>query len=119
MKHTPLLIAILNVVAQNLFGHATRTWCSTNLPFYKLFWEEMSTEGGKTPSTRDTKLRSSFPLDLRTAHSYLTIEPDTVTYATCTKCSSVYHPRKAAVFWSGSPSVQHVDFPILPFAANH
>ena len=96
MKHTPSLIAILNVVAQNLFGHATRAWCSTNLRSYKLFWEEMSTEGGKTPSTRDTKLRSSFPVDLRTARSYLTIEPDTVTYATCTKCSSVYPPKEGS-----------------------
>jgi hypothetical protein len=30
-KHTPSLVAILNVVAQNLFGHATRTWCNANL----------------------------------------------------------------------------------------
>lgn len=86
-------MAVLNVVAQSLFGHATRIWCNANLRSYKLFWEEMSTEGGKTPDLRDTKLRNSFPTDLRTARKSLKIEPDTVTYATCTKCSSIYPPK--------------------------
>lgn len=53
----------------------------------------MSTECGKTPNTRDDKLRGSFPTDLRTARSYLKIEPNTVTYAACTKCCSVYPPK--------------------------
>ena len=114
MKHTPSLIAILNVVAQNLFGHATRAWCSTNLRSYKLFWEEMSTEGGKTPSTRDTKLHSSFPVDLRTARSYLTIEPDTVTYTTCTKCSSVYPPKEGSRIPEWQPECTARRFPDSP-----
>lgn len=95
MSHKPSLVAILNVVAQNLFGHASRAWCNTNLRSFKLFWEEMSTEGGRAPSLRDDKLRNSFPTDLRTARSYLKIEPDTVTHAVCTKCSSVYPPKES------------------------
>ena len=94
MKHIPSLVAILNVVAQNLFGHASRAWCNTNLRSFKLFWEEMSTEGGRTPPLRDDKLRSSFPMDLRTSRSYLKIEPDTITYAVCPKCSSLYPPKE-------------------------
>ena len=30
-KHIPSLIAVVNVVAQNLFGHMTRAWCNYNL----------------------------------------------------------------------------------------
>ena len=93
MTHKPSLVAVLNVVAQNLFGHASRAWCNANLRSFKLFWEEMSTEGGRTPALRDNKLRDSFPTDLRTARSYLKIEPDTIMYAVCMKCSSVYPPK--------------------------
>lgn len=101
MAHRPSLVAVLNVVAQNLFGHAPRNWCNTNLRSFKLFWEEMSTEEGKTPSPRDDKLQESFPTDLRTARSYLKIEPDTITYAVCTKCSTVYPPseERGILYW--------------------
>ncbi|KIM76804.1 hypothetical protein PILCRDRAFT_12510 [Piloderma croceum F 1598] len=80
-KHTPLLVAILNVVAQNLFGHATRTWCNANLRSHKLFWEELMTEGGRTPSVRNIKLHKFFPTDLRTARQSLNIEPTTIKMA--------------------------------------
>ena len=83
----------MSAVAQNLFGCATHTWCNANLCSFKLFWEEMSTEGGKTSSSHDTKLHTSFPMDICTTHSYLKIEPDTIKYAMCTKCSSVYPPK--------------------------
>lgn len=91
-KHTPSLVAILNVVAQNLFGHATRTWCNANLQSHKLFWEELMTEGGRTPSVRDTKLHTNFPTDLRTARKSLNIEPDTIKYAACPTCCCLYPP---------------------------
>ena len=87
MTHKPSLVAVLNVVAQNLFGHASCAWYNANLCSFKLFWEEMNTEGGRTPALCDNKL---FPTDLHTAHSYLKIEPDTITYIVCTKCNSVY-----------------------------
>jgi len=88
-------VAILNVIAQNLFGHATRTWCNANLRSYKVFWEEMMSEGGHTPSARDIRLLNNFPTDLRTARKSLDLEPDIITYASCTKCSSVYPPKKS------------------------
>ena len=94
-KHTPSLSAILNVVAQNLFGHSTRTWCNANLRSYKLFWEEMMTEGGRTPSARDTKLHHNFPTDLRTARQSIQIEPDVVKYAACSACCNIYPPKKS------------------------
>jgi len=95
-KHTPSLVAILNVVAQNLFGHVTRTWCNANLRSHKLFWEEMMTGGGGcTPSARDTKLGANFPTDLRAARQSLQIEPDTVKYAACSACCSIYPPQKS------------------------
>jgi hypothetical protein len=92
-KHTPSLVAILNVVAQNLFGHATRTWCNANLQSQKLFMEEMFAEGGCTMSAREVKLHTSFPTDLRTARKSLQLEADTVTYAKCPKCLHIYPPK--------------------------
>ena len=44
MTHKLSLIAILNVVAQNLFVHISHAWCNANLSLFKLFWEEMNTE---------------------------------------------------------------------------
>jgi hypothetical protein len=93
-KHTPSLVAILNVVAQNLFGHATRMWCNANLRSHKLFWEEMMIEGGRTPSVRETKLHANFPTDLRTARDSLQIEPDTIKYAACPACCCLFPPTK-------------------------
>lgn len=98
MAHRPSLVAVLNIKAQNLFGHASHNWCNTNLCSFKLFWEEMSTEGGKTPSRGNNNLRNSFPTDLCTACSYLKIEPNTTTYTACTKCSTVYPPREERGF---------------------
>ena len=92
-KHSPSLVAILNIVAQNLFGHATRTWCNANLRSYKLFWEELMTEGGRTPSARDIKLHRNFPEDLRTARRSLHIKPDTIKYAVCPTCCCLYPPK--------------------------
>ena len=52
-------------------------------------------EGGHTPSARDMQLLNNFPTDLRTAHKLLDLEPDIITYASCTKCCSVYPPKKS------------------------
>jgi hypothetical protein len=94
-KHTPSLVAILNILAQNLFGHATRTWCNANLRSHKLFWEEIMTEGGRIPSVHDTKLHHNFPTDLRSARQSLQIEPDIVKYAACSTCCNIYPPKKS------------------------
>ena len=115
MRHTPLLVAVVNVVAQNLFGRATRAWCNANLRSFKLFWEEMSTEGGKTSSSHDTNLCTSFPMDIHTTHSYLKIEPDTIKYAVCTKCSSMYPPKRGSHIpeWQPECTASHfLDSPI-------
>ena len=50
MTHKLSLVALLNVVAPNLFGHVSCAWCNANLCSFKLFWEEMNTEGGRTPA---------------------------------------------------------------------
>ena len=92
-KHSPSLVAILNVVAQNLFGHATRTWCNANLQSHKLFWGELMAEEGRTPSAREKKLHANFPTDLRTARQSLNIEPDTIKYAACPTCCCLYPPK--------------------------
>jgi predicted Fe-S protein YdhL (DUF1289 family) len=92
LKHTPSLVAVLNVVAQNLFEHATHTWCNANLRSHKLFWEEMMAEGGRTPSACSAKLCNNLPADIRTARHSLQIEPDTIKYATCPVCCSIYPP---------------------------
>jgi len=103
-KHTPSLVAVLNIVAQNLFGHTTCSWCNVNLRSHKLFWEEMMTDGGLIPSNRDMKLHANFPTDLRTARQSLQIEPDTTQYAACSACCNVYPPKRMAKLWNGPQS---------------
>ena len=91
-KHIPSLIAIVNVVVQNLFGHSTRTWCNTNLRSYKLSMNEFYMEGSKTMLCHEAQLYTSLPMDLRTARKNLNIEGDITIHATCPKCRCVYPP---------------------------
>jgi hypothetical protein len=123
MKHTPSLVAVLNTVAQNLLGHATRTWCNVNLRSQKLFWKEMMTEGGCTPSVHNTKLCDNFPIDLRTARHSLQIEPDTMKYAACPKCCSIYPPTCGKIMewptectWRRFPSLPPCGEPLVKSA---
>ena len=74
----------------------------------------MSTEGGKKALFRDETLHKSFPTDLRTARSYLNIEPNTVTYAMCTKCSNVYPPKEGRRILKWQPECTARRFPDSP-----
>ena len=91
-KHVPSLIAVVNVVAQNLFGHTTRAWCNSNLRSYKLFMQELYTEGGRAMLHSEAQLHASFPTDLRTAQNSLNLDGDITIHATCPKCRCVYPP---------------------------
>lgn len=93
-KHVPTLVAVLNVTAQNLFGHASRQWCNVNLKSHKLFMEELHHAGDRSPNPYESHMHSIFPEDIRTARGFLGIEGDTTTYATCPRCSSVYPPEQ-------------------------
>ena len=74
----------------------------------------MSTEGGKKALFRDETLRKSFPTDLHTTRCYLNIEPDTVTYAMCTKCSNVYPPKEGRQILKWQPECTACHFPDSP-----
>ena len=52
-------------------------------------------EEGDTPCSRNLKLLREFPSDLRSAHRALHIEPDTIEYAACSKCNTIYPPKKS------------------------
>ena len=104
-KHKHTLVAILNVVTQNLFGHTSRAWCNANLCTHKILWEEFMTEDDGTPSTHNLKLLKDFPSDLHSAHHALHIEPDTTEYAACSKCNTIYPPKTIGRRWSGQCTV--------------
>lgn len=54
----------------------------------------MSDDGG-APSSRNLKLVNEIPSDLRSARRALRIEPDTIEYAACSKCNTIYPPKKS------------------------
>ena len=66
------------------------------------------------PPLCDDKLCGSFPMDLCTSCSYLKIEPDTITYAVCPKCSSLYPPKEGKQFPEWQPECTACHFSNLP-----
>jgi hypothetical protein len=54
----------------------------------------MTETGPNRPLVRDKKLYNNFLTDLRCAHQSLQIEPDTVKYASCPRCCSIYPPKQ-------------------------
>ena len=54
----------------------------------------MSNDGG-APSSCNLKLVNKIPSDLHSAWWALHIEPDTIEYAMCSKCSTIYPPKKS------------------------
>jgi hypothetical protein len=72
------------------------------------------TEGGHTLSARDIKLQANFPSDLRTARQSLKIEPETIKYATCPTCSSLYPPQKNGTVMEWPTECTWRSFPTSP-----
>jgi hypothetical protein len=72
------------------------------------------TEAGRTMSSRDRKLHATFPTDLRTARQSLHIEPDTVKYATCPDCCSIYPPTMSGKIMEWPTECTSRRFPTSP-----
>lgn len=91
--HRATLLACLNTLILNLFGHLTHRWCNFNLKMLHTLLQEVYSGDGRQLTAREIKILENFPHDLRTVRKAFDIEAKTLTYAACPKCSCTYAPN--------------------------
>lgn len=90
--HRATLLACLNVLVLNLFGHVTHRWCNFTLKMLHNILQEAYGGDGRKLNGREIKILENFPHDLRTVRKAFDIEAKTTTYAACPKCNCTYAP---------------------------
>ena len=89
------LFATFVVIMLSVFGSLIREWASTGLKLQlKLLRLAFQREGEKT-DLHYQDLIAGFPRDIRSARKLFNLEPTTITYAVCPKCSATYRVTDA------------------------
>lgn len=84
-----ILQSLFQVIVQNSLEHTTRKSINVRLTSLK---NDLMKTMGNTLSPRDRELLSKFPVDIRSTRTLLGA-PQTVTYACCPACNSIYAPK--------------------------
>lgn len=110
--HRATLLACLNALVLNLFGHLTHRWCNFNLKMLHNILQEVYSEEGRQLTGREVKLLENFPHDLRTVRKAFDIEAKTETFAACPKCACTYAPKMEGVIAVYPPICTWKEFPM-------
>ena len=89
-KHPVTLLAAFIALILSVFGNVTRNWCNGTLRLLALLLESLF----NMEDDREKKILNHFPRDIRTVREVFDVEPTTITYAACPKCSATYPPGK-------------------------
>ena len=73
-----------------MFGSLVREWASTGLKLQLEFLRLAFRRGREKMDPHDQDLLAGFPQDIRSAKKLFNLEPTTITYAVCPKCSATY-----------------------------
>lgn len=114
LHHRPLIVVgLFLLVFLNLLHHLVREGCRTALHCLKIFMEMSFHEAhrGQELPPRLSQLVQDFPVDLDQARKCFELEPETVTYACCPSCFSLYLP---SVTVSNRSSGDHISHPTQP-----
>lgn len=84
-----ILQTLFQVIVENSLGHTTRKSSNFRLTSLK---KDLMTTMGNALSASNRELLSNFPVDIRSTRDLLGA-PQTVTYACCPDCSSIYAPK--------------------------